>query len=70
MGVLVLPVFTSDAQEVPDMDEFVTSYNGDVNGNGNGENGSSFSYVTKKTYPEYADRIMGVCQDLYELGYL
>ncbi|CAH1717920.1 unnamed protein product [Chironomus riparius] len=73
MGVLVLPVFTSDVDEVPDMDEFVSNLN-EVESTNEEDNNEAVSkgvcYVTTKTYPIYAERLLGVCEDLYNFGYL
>lgn len=75
MGVLVLPVFTSDVDEVPDMDEFVSNLNEPelkiVNDDIKDEPRSKgVCYVTSKTYPIYAERLMGVCEDLCDFGYI
>lgn len=73
MGVLVLPVFTSDVDDVPDMDEFVSNLNEveTTNGIDNDESKSKgVCYVTPKTYPLYADRLLGVCEDLCNFGYI
>lgn len=75
MGVLVLPVFTSDVDDVPDMDEFVSNLNEGESINGNAESkdesgSKGVCYVTPKTYPIYAERLMGVCKDLCDFGYI
>ena len=73
MGVLVLPVFTSDVDEVPDMDEFVSNLN-EVESTNERDKKEATSkgvcYVTPETYPIYAERLLGVCEDLYNFGYL
>jgi len=74
MGVLVLPVFTSDVDDVPDMDEFVSNLNEvEINGNEIEKDESASKgvcYVTPKTYSLYADRLLGVCEDLSNFGYI
>lgn len=68
MATILLPIITSDPEEVPDMDEISETIESkqtegkvDV---------SVAQYTSTKTFDAYAERMIGVCEDMCSLGYI
>jgi len=68
MAMMVLPIFTSDVNDIPDMDEMAENFK--RIGADEEIDVSSFSFTTEKTYDRYAERMIGICNDMYSLGYI
>ncbi|CAG9802882.1 unnamed protein product [Chironomus riparius] len=68
MAMAVLPLFTSDVDDIPDMEELAEK----IKRIGADEevDKSAFNITTDKTYDRYAERMIGVCEDMYSLGYI
>ena len=62
MAILVIPTCTSDPENVPDLDEVCKgNFNSDAN---------LFNYTSTSTINLYEERMMGVFQDMSDLGYI
>ncbi|XP_070495614.1 uncharacterized protein [Chironomus tepperi] len=68
MAMIVLPIFTSDASDIPDMDELAENLK--KIGESEQVDKEAFKFTTEKTFDKYADRMIGVCDDMYSLGYI
>lgn len=69
ISTIVLPIFTTDVNEMPDMDEISEKL---VKSRNAGEeiDPSVANYTSSKTYDAYCERMMDVCVDMYNLGYI
>ncbi|CAO1394910.1 unnamed protein product [Diamesa serratosioi] len=65
MAVMVLPVFTSNAADLPDMDEMAEIYQ-----SGEEIDMTEFDFTSSKTIDVYNKRMLGVIHDMYNLGYI
>jgi hypothetical protein len=68
MAVMVIPFFTSEVEDAPDMDELAEnmkklSQSIEVDD-------SAFTITSKKTYDKYFERLMGVFEDMYKFNYV
>ncbi|CAG9802883.1 unnamed protein product [Chironomus riparius] len=68
MAMIVLPIFTSDASDIPDMDELAENFK--KIGDSEQVDKDVFNFTTEKTFDRYAERMIGVCDDMYALGYI
>jgi hypothetical protein len=67
MAIMVLPIFTSNAEDVPDMDEMAEKFK-EAQETGNQLEEITFS--SEKTIGAYNERMKGVFLDMYDLGYI
>lgn len=69
ISTIVLPIFTTDVNDIPDMDEMSEKL---VKSRNAGEeiDPSVTNYTSSKTYDAYSERMMDVCVDMYNLGYI
>lgn len=65
MAVMVLPIFTSNAEDLPDMDEMAEKYQ-----NGEEINTAEYDLKSSKTIGIYNTRMSGVIHDMCNLGYI
>lgn len=65
MAVMVLPIFTSNAEDLPDMDEMAEKYQ-----NGEELNTAEYDFSSAKTIGVYNTRMSGVIHDMCNLGYI
>lgn len=65
MAVMVLPIFTSNADDLPDMDEMAEIYQ-----KGEEINTENYDLSKSKTIDVYNNRMSGVIHDLCNLGYI
>ena len=68
MAMAVLPIFTSDVDDIPDMEEMIQNLK-KIEAEEEIDK-SAFNYTSDKTYDRYAERMIGVCDDMYSLGYI
>lgn len=68
MAVMVIPFFTSDPEDAPDMDELTENLRKISNGEEIHQN--AFNITSDKTHDRYAERLLGVCEDMFDLGYI
>lgn len=69
MAVMCLPIFTSKAEDIPDMDEMAEKLQ-DVLQSGEKLDESEMQFTSKNTIGAYNERMMGVFQDVYDLNYI
>lgn len=69
MAIMVLPIFTSNSEDVPDMDEVAEKFK-EMNENGLALDESAIQFTNASTIDVYNDRMCGVFQDMYDLGYI
>ncbi|CAO1379873.1 unnamed protein product [Diamesa tonsa] len=65
MAVMVLPIFTSNADDLPDMDEMAEKYQ-----NGEELDTAEYDLSKSKTIGVYNTRMSGVFHDMCNLGYI
>lgn len=65
MAVMVLPIFTSNAEDLPDMDEMAEKYQ-----NGEEIDTAEYDLKSSKTIGVYNTRMSGVIHDMCNLGYI
>ena len=65
MAMMVLPVFTSNADDLPDMDEMAEIYQ-----SGEEIDMNKYNFAESKTIDVYNKRMLGVIHDMYNLGYI
>ena len=63
LSVFCIPIFTSDPEESPDIEEFAKDL-------GNPSESTQNSFISNKTADKYAERMKGVLEDMNRLGYL
>lgn len=66
MTILVIPSSVSDVDDIPDMNELSDDYknsSGDLDSN-------TFVFITPKTAAMYEERLLGIFEDMYDLGYI
>lgn len=68
MAIIVLPLFTSDAAKLPDMEDIAKTFK--KVGEKEKVDENAFKYLTDKSENRYATRMMGVCEDMDLLGYI
>lgn len=69
MAIMVLPIFTSNPEDTPDMDEIAEKFK-DAQDNGVEFKQSDLTFSSANTIGEYTKRMDGVFQDMYRLGYI
>lgn len=69
MAIMVLPIFTSNAEDVPDMDEMAEKFK-DRQENGTEFDESLMNFSSASTINVYNDRMSGVFIDMVNLGYI
>lgn len=70
MGICVIPIFTTKAAEVPDMDEMAKKFQ-DAADNGTTIVSDAFMDFTKMSSANTCnERMRGVFLDMYNLGYI
>lgn len=65
MGVFLLPMVTSNNDDMPDMDNVANKFN-----ENHETSGSVMNFTSKDTVSSYERRMMDVFVDIYDLGYL
>lgn len=63
LSVFCIPIFTSDPDDSPDLDEFAKTL-------GDPSESSENKFISSKTADKYAERMKGVLEDMNRLGYL
>jgi hypothetical protein len=70
MAMMVLPIFTSHAEDIPDMDEMAEKFK-DLKENGDKLDPKEMvDFSSFKTANVFKERMRDVMQDMYNLGYL
>lgn len=69
MAIMVLPIFTSNPEDIPDMDRMAEKFK-DAQENGEELNNEDLKFSSANTIGEYNKRMDGVFQDMYRLGYI
>lgn len=69
MAIVCLPIFTSNADEAPDIDIMVEKMQ-DLQDNGTELKMDELQFTTAKTLDVYNKRMAGVIQDMSDLGYI
>lgn len=69
MAIMVLPIFTSNPEDTPDMDQMAEKFK-DAQENGEELNESDLKFSSANTIGEYNRRMDGVFRDMYRLGYI
>lgn len=68
MAMIVLPLFTSDANDVPDMDDLAENFK--KIGENEDLKDDAFKNTKDENYARYSERMMDVCKDMVKLGYI
>lgn len=68
MALIILPFFVNDVTDVPDMDELAENFKkigecAEVDEN-------AFNFTSGANRDKYAERLLGVCNDMCDLGYI
>lgn len=69
MAIMVLPIFTSNPEDVPDLDDMAEKFK-DAQDNGEQMEMDGISFQSAKTIGVYTSRMIGVFQDMCRLGYI
>lgn len=69
MAIMVLPIFTSQADDIPDMDEMAEKMQDSIE-QGTEVSIETLQFSSEKTIGAYNERMSGVFQDMYDLGYI
>lgn len=69
MAVICLPVFTSNAEDAPDIEEMANKLQ-DMQDKGETLAADEMSFTTEKTKGVYTERMGGVIRDMIDLGYI
>jgi hypothetical protein len=64
---MVLPIFTS--KDVPDMDEIAEKFQ-EMQNTGSKFDENLVNFTSEKTADAYKERMTGVFQDMFDLGYI
>ncbi|CAG9802462.1 unnamed protein product [Chironomus riparius] len=68
MAMMVLPIFTSIPEDIPNLDEIAESFSN--LGTENETGASAFNFTSEKTYDNFSKRLLDVCHDMCSLGYI
>jgi len=69
MAMMVLPIFTTHAEDIPDMDEMAEKFK-ELKETGEKIDPSEMvDFSSFKTANVFNERMRGVIQDMYDLGY-
>ncbi|CAG9802885.1 unnamed protein product [Chironomus riparius] len=68
MALMTLPIFTSDSKEAPNMDELAEQFV--KMGESSEVDENAFHFTKIRNQNRYDARILGVCNDMVELGYV
>lgn len=69
MAVMVLPIFTSNADDIPDLDEMSRKLQ-NMQDNGEQFNKEDMQFTSEATRGAYDERMTGVFQDMFDFGYI
>ena len=70
MAMMVLPIFTANAEDIPDMDEMAEKFQ-DLKETGEKLDPTEMvDFSTFKTANVFKERMRDVIQDMYDLGYI
>ncbi|CRK87818.1 CLUMA_CG001606, isoform A, partial [Clunio marinus] len=69
MAMIVLPFFTSQADDIPDMDQMAENMK-EAMDKGEEVDTKLFNFTSDKTKDAYKTRMVGVFEDVYDLGYI
>lgn len=70
MGVLIVPFFVADVEDVPDMDEISIKWKESRDNTEIEFDKSLLSVTSDKTSNAYEKRIMGIFQNIYDMGFI
>lgn len=70
MGILIIPFFVSDAEDSPDFDLIAESYKASQNDPTKKFDVSLVEFKSENKRGKYEERMMGVFEDMYRLGYI
>lgn len=68
MAIMILPIFTGDVDDIPDMEDFAKNLQ-KMNETGKADK-DALSFTSEKTYDKFVERMLGVCEDMCSLGYI
>lgn len=69
MSVICLPIFTSNAEDVPELDLMAEKMQ-EVQDHGGDLDMGEMNFTSSSTRGVYDDRITGVIRDMHDLGYI
>lgn len=69
MAIMTLPVFTSNPEDTPDMDEMAEQFK-EAQENGEEFKMDEVSFQSEKTLGVYEKRMKGVWEDMHRLDYI
>lgn len=69
MAMMVLPMFTAHAEDIPDMDEMAEKFKESKDSGEKLDPSEMVDFTTFKTVNIYNERMRNVIQDMYDLGY-
>ncbi|KAG5677969.1 hypothetical protein PVAND_007681 [Polypedilum vanderplanki] len=65
MAIILVPMFTSSAEDIPEMDDVADEYQLSKEASG-----SVMNFTSSKTIGVYEKRMLGILQDMVEFGYI
>lgn len=69
MAIMTLPVFTSNPEDIPELDDIAEQFK-EAQDKGENIKMDEISFQSEKTLGVYEKRMKGVLQDMYRLGYI
>jgi hypothetical protein len=70
MSVMLLPIFTTNADEIPDMDDIAEKIKKSQEIGEEMDMSMLENFAQTRTIGTYNERMLGVFQDMYNLGYI
>lgn len=65
MAIILVPMVTSDADDVPDIDDVADAFKELKD-----QSGEAMNFTSAKTLKAYEQRMMGIFEDMYGYGYI
>lgn len=70
MGILIIPFFVSDPEDAPDFDVIATKYKESQEDPTKEFDTKLVEFKSENKRAKYEERLMGVFEDMYRLGYI
>jgi len=65
MAIILVPMVTSDADDVPEIDDVADAFKDNKD-----QSGDVMNFTSAKTLKVYEQRMMGIFEDMYNYGYI
>lgn len=65
MSIILVPMITSDADDVPEIDDVAEAFSENKE-----QSGNVMNFTSSKTIKSYEQKMLGIFEDMFEYGYI